>query len=273
MKRLLSNQKTRLNFPPIFHPVFLLLLGYGISAVILLSLTHPIPQDQNYHDFADRRSLIGIPNFGDVASNGLILIGGLAGLAVLWRLWVKGGEKPRDNAEYFFGLPQGLWLLFFFSACITVVGSTYYHWEPGDARLVWDRLPFSLLISGFPAVLIAERTVVKGWRFPLLLLWLLIGPISVMVWQASGDLRLYGLLQPYAFLGTLVFFFLLKSKYADARYIGLAVTIYVLAKVFEDGDAVIYSWGGLLSGHTLKHLSAGAAVLLLASMLARRQIR
>ena len=32
---------------------------------------------------------------------------------------------------------------------------------------------------------------------------------------------------------------------------------YALSKVFEALDAPIFAWGGLVSGHTLKHLGAG----------------
>jgi len=44
----------------------------GILTVVSLSallLVPPITQDQNYHDFADQRTLLGIPNFWNVVSN------------------------------------------------------------------------------------------------------------------------------------------------------------------------------------------------------------
>jgi len=37
--------------------------------VIFLILMPPLPQDQSYHSFADRRTLLQIPNFWDVVSN------------------------------------------------------------------------------------------------------------------------------------------------------------------------------------------------------------
>jgi hypothetical protein len=39
----------------------------------------------------------------------------------------------------------------------------------------------------------------------------------------------------------------------------VAALLYVLAKILEYADRSIYSLGGLVSGHTLKHLAAAAA--------------
>src|SRR5215470_5032927 len=43
-----------------------LLALLGLTAISLagLLLVPPIPQDQSYHQFADQRILLGIPNFG-----------------------------------------------------------------------------------------------------------------------------------------------------------------------------------------------------------------
>ena len=54
----------------------------------------PIPQDPAYHNFTDRRSLLGIPNFGNVASN-LPFIGiGALGLILLSRRDLVRPEGP-----------------------------------------------------------------------------------------------------------------------------------------------------------------------------------
>src|SRR5262249_47111342 len=45
---------------------------------------------------------------------------------------------------------------------------------------------------------------------------------------------------------------------------------YVLAKLLELGDKVIYSANGVVSGHTLKHLVASLGALWLVWMLTRR---
>ena len=40
----------------------LLLIGVTAASLIGLLLLPPISQDQSYHDFADQRTLLGIPN-------------------------------------------------------------------------------------------------------------------------------------------------------------------------------------------------------------------
>lgn len=55
---------------------------FGIAAVSLaaLLLVPPIPQSQIYHGFADRQTLLGIPNFWNVVSNLPFLLVGALGL-------------------------------------------------------------------------------------------------------------------------------------------------------------------------------------------------
>src|SRR5215475_9332935 len=59
-------------------------------AGFVLQLLHPLSQPAAYHQFADTRTWLGIPNAADVLSNALILIAGLASLG-----WVLGhwGER------------------------------------------------------------------------------------------------------------------------------------------------------------------------------------
>src|SRR5215468_7870367 len=47
------------------------LVFFGVMAISLagLLLLPPILQDQNYHQFADQRTILGIPNFWNVVSN------------------------------------------------------------------------------------------------------------------------------------------------------------------------------------------------------------
>lgn len=35
------------------------------------------------------------------------------------------------------------WTCFYIGVALVAFGSSYYHLEPNDARLVWDRLPVS----------------------------------------------------------------------------------------------------------------------------------
>ena len=47
----------------------LALLGLMGASLAGLPFLPPIPQDQAYHQFADHRTLLGIPNFWNVVSN------------------------------------------------------------------------------------------------------------------------------------------------------------------------------------------------------------
>ena len=61
---------------------FLALAVIAGAAALLAPRT---PQPLSYHHFADQRGRFGIPNFGDVSSNLLFLVAGLAGLVFLSR--------------------------------------------------------------------------------------------------------------------------------------------------------------------------------------------
>jgi hypothetical protein len=53
-----------------------------VVSLVGLLLLPPIPQDQSYHQFADQRILLGMPNFWNVVSNLPFIAVGAAGL---WR--------------------------------------------------------------------------------------------------------------------------------------------------------------------------------------------
>ena len=52
---------------------------------------------------------------------------------------------------------------------------------------------------------------------------------------------------------------LFPARYTHGEYLVGVIAIYGAAKVFEALDRPIYSMGHLLSGHTLKHLTAALA--------------
>src|SRR3984957_8411077 len=52
----------------------------GPMAVSLVALLLPLPRDQGYHDFADQRILLGVPNFWNVVSNIPFIVIGALGL-------------------------------------------------------------------------------------------------------------------------------------------------------------------------------------------------
>ena len=119
------------------------------AAVALFVLTPPLPQWPAYHDFADRRAWLGVPNFLDVASNALFALAGLAGLLALARAYGPGAARHAPER-----LP---YLLFFAAAVLLAPASGCYHLAPDNAGLAWDRAAMALLFSAYLGALAAER--------------------------------------------------------------------------------------------------------------------
>lgn len=245
----------------------------GVGAALLaagFALTPPLPQDPAYHLFVDRRVLLGVPNFWNVASNGLLLVAGLAGLgAVGW-----GGAA--GAARFGSLLGRRLHGVFFAAVALTALGSTWYHLAPDTARLLWDRLPLGLAATALPAALVAERTSLGRTGRWLLAAWVAAGPLSVVYWSLGerwgmGDLRPYALLQAGAVVGVPLLLLALRPRFSGGGYYALAAALYVAAKLCEWGEGALYGLGGWLSGHTLKHVLAAAAVAALGHMLAHRR--
>ncbi|NYT69698.1 hypothetical protein [Pusillimonas noertemannii] len=93
------------------------------------------------------------------------------------------------------------------------------------------------------------------------LLWplLAIGVCSLLLWRWTGDLRLYAWAQFFPLTALVIILSLFPPKYTGSRYWVAAAALYALAKLLEHFDHQVYSFGGALSGHTLKHLAAAAA--------------
>lgn len=239
----------------------------AVSAVVVFRLP-PIPQDPAYHRFADARSLLGIPNFQNVASNLPFLLVGLTGLVRLRRRHAERteGTGPSETAAWFF---------LFLGIALTAFGSAWYHLHPTNESLVWDRLPMSIGFTAFFAGLIGERIGRRAYR---LLLWPLlgIGVASVLLWRASelrgeGDLRLYILVQFFPLLLIPLIMVLYAPRYTHGKYVFLALGGYAGAKLLEALDRPIYELSGsLVSGHALKHLVAAGACWALMHMFSVR---
>jgi hypothetical protein len=218
----------------------------------------PITQDPAYHHFADARALLGIPNGADTLSNAAFLLVGAAGLLFVWR---RRFEELRAY-QVLFG-----------AVMATAFGSAYYHLAPDDARLVWDRLPMAVGFMALVAAVIGERIgPVLGRR--LLLPLVACGLASVVYWAVAADLRPYLLTQYGSIAFVIVLASVCRSRYTQGWVIFLAVGIYVLAKACEAYDRQIYALTAeAVSGHTLKHLLAAAALYAILRSLGRRSLR
>ncbi len=193
----------------------------------------PLAQDESYHTFADSRTILGIPNFWNVVSNLSFAIVGVIGLL-----------KTRGIAAR----------LLFAGVLLTCFGSAYYHLAPNDARLIWDRLPMTIVFMSFLACVFANE---GNQRFNIRLLsaLLICGVASVAWWQITGDLR------PYAFVqfGPMLILPLAPAARGRGRYFAPIFAFYALAKGAEHFDRLIYAHLSI-SGHTCKHFLAAVAV-------------
>jgi hypothetical protein len=123
---------------------FRVVVLFGLMAASLAGLLvlPAIPQDQSYHLFADCRAVAGIPNFWNVVSNIPFIAIGAAGL---WRF-------HHDPAT----------IVLFLGFLLTGIGSSYYHWDPNDGTLFWDRLPMTLSFAAILALAVEERANARG---------------------------------------------------------------------------------------------------------------
>jgi hypothetical protein len=216
----------------------------------------PIPQDRGYHVFADIRTCLGLRNFVNVASNTAFLIVGLAGMRWCYR---NRSLETRQS-----------WLVFFLGVSLIFAGSGYYHATPGDESLVWDRLPMTLAFMGLFTVLLSEHLGNKLEK-KLLIPALMTGIASVFLWRITDDLRVYVWVQLTPLLVIPYVIAAFPGRYTHRHYLLYGVGCYVLAKVAEYYDYGIYALtSGAISGHSLKHLFAAAAVFCVFLMLLRR---
>jgi hypothetical protein len=226
----------------------------------------PIRQDQDYHRFADGRALLGIENAADVLSSLAFVLAGVLGLVFLWRN--RGSSTRFSAAEE----TRAYWALFC-AIALAGLGSMYYHLAPDDARLAWDRGPIAVAFMCLLAAVIAERVDVKA-GVKLLVPLVVLGAVSVLYWVAFDDLRPYGLVQFGVLAAVLVLAALFPSRYSKGEALWAAAALYGVAKLFELQDRQIYELTGhWVSGHTLKHLTAAAALCAILWSLERRSLR
>jgi hypothetical protein len=244
---------------------------FAVIAIVatVFAFVPRIPQPQSYHSFADRRSFLGIQNFGDVASNLPFAVIGLLGMVFLLRT----GSDPAAG-RFIDARERWPYLVAFAGIFLTAFGSSYYHLDPNNARLVWDRLPIMVAFTATAAAMITERVQIRLglWLLPVLLI---VGVASVLQWYASelqgaSDLRFYAAVQVCSTL-VLLMVLLFPARYSRGSDLAIVVGFYALAKLLELFDKPVFQAVRVVSGHTLKHLAAAAAGYWLLRMLQQRQ--
>ncbi len=198
--------------------------------------------------YADQRGLWGIPNFLDVVSNLAFVWIGLWGIKRIR----EAGNVPNEHRWLGYALAG--------SAFLTAFGSGLYHWSPSEALLFWDRLPMVALFSALIGLFIADRV---NARFGLLS-GALIGAVSfinLVGWHlGAGTLKSYVLLQyGGALLLAVLAWQFPRGLISNQRFVGMLL-LYALAKFFEMTDGAVFELTHFVSGHTLKHFVAAAAL-------------
>ncbi len=235
------------------------------ALVAFFLLSSPVSQDPAYHQFADGRTLLGVRNFWNVMSNLPLMVIGLWGTLVIFR---------HHDSVCLPGLELA-YIVFFTGIILTAFGSAYYHLNPANDPLVWDRLPMTIGFAGLFSLILGEFVSKRIGRAVLIPL-LLIGIASVEYWaytetNGQGDLRPYVVVQFLPMMLVPAILLTYKPAIGSAKYFWYMLLYYVLAKLFEFIDSELYAAGGVISGHSLKHVFAAmASATVLFALMKRR---
>jgi hypothetical protein len=208
--------------------------------------------------FADTRTLLGIPNALNVLTGLVILAVALWGVRVTWRM---DRSAPVRSA----------WLCFQASAAVGGTLAAVYHLEPSPALLL---LSTALLSAGFVLLFIsmlAERVHAQFGSTKSVVAALGLVACLTLVVHLSADGIEHADLRPLLLLLEIMPLLLIPAGALSLRGQGtkpadwvIVLSLYALAKLFEYGDAAIFSWSGWISGHSLMHLALAAVVAWLA---------
>ena len=249
------------------HRLRLVATVTGVLCTIIF-VQAPIAQDPSYHQFADERDILGLPNGLNVLTNLLFVLTGVMGLMKVAR-WSRQSRvflRPSESVPY---------AVLFGGVLLTGLGSAYYHVAPNTPSLFWDRLPMSVIFMAYLATAIMERI---DQRTGLITLFPLVayGLFSVIYWRVTeqsgeGDLRYYIIAQLLPVILVALMIRLLPSAYSRGADLYVVTCLYLLAKLCEVGDVAIYQIGSIISGHSLKHVAAATAAAWILRMLQRRE--
>jgi len=233
------------------------LLFVSIAAALLVYTFLPaIPQHMQYHMFAHEITVFSIPNFYNVVSNLGFIFSGIWGVVLIKKYSI---QSPM------------VWVLCV-GMILTGLGSGYYHLNPTNATLVWDRLPMTIVFTSFFSEMYAQyvnrQQAIAVWIFSLSL-----GLFSVMYWYytetlGQGDLRLYAIVQFLPMLLIIIICIMQNDKNRGMHKPLLAVFIcYVFAKLAEHQDQYVFDCTQTISGHPIKHIFASMATALIVWMM------
>lgn len=227
---------------PMLVAVVLVLLAFAVFGPV-------IAQPGHQHAFADQRMWGGIPFAMNVLSNLSFVLWGVAGGLCLHALI----KRIRTNTEHV------LTGLFFAGLVVTAAASSWYHLQPDEAGLAFDRLGMVVAFAGLLGLAVAGRISHKSGACMAAAV-LLLGPLSVWFWFTSGNVLPWLVIQ-FGGMALIVWMAVIKPlPGALAVRWGVVVAVYAMAKLLELADHQVYELTRhAVSGHSLKHTVASFA--------------
>ena len=228
---------------------------------MVLYLNGRVPQNLQYHQFADADALFGISNFQNVISNLPFLFIGLSGMIFL-----------RRNNHFVDVYEKAMCWILFLGIGLLCFGSAYYHLFPNNHTLLWDRLPITFIFSSFFSLILWDYLDQKTGRLAFIF-FLPAGILSVLYWwyselHGTGDLRPYIFMQFFPMI-CIPFILIFSSNKKNTLALSLVLAFYIIAKFFEIFDTPTMehlSYGG----HALKHYFAAIATYFIYVFIKRR---
>lgn len=227
-----------------------LIIATFSAVIIVCFLIDPIAQDLNYHNFSDIKGFSYLPNALNVLSNIPFILVGTIGLIAMNKQGKHSLNILSSNKLSYFFL--------FLGSVLVGFGSGYYHFNPSNETLVWDRIPMTIAFMGLYSIIISEFVSEKVGRLSLIPL-IILGVFSVLYWWfteagGAGDLRFYAIVQfvPILIIPLMLIFY--RSTFNDTNGYWILILTYVGAKVFETFDHQIHGYMGVISGHSIKHI-------------------
>ncbi|TKY60226.1 hypothetical protein E2542_SST17321 [Spatholobus suberectus] len=131
------------------------------------------------------------------------------------------------------------WTCFYVGVTSVAFGSSYYHLDPDDAGLVWDRPPMTVAFASLLAILITERFDAKKGSISIAPL-ITAGIIGSVFF---GDIRLYLLAQSTSCIAIPLMAILLPPMYTHSTYWlwGFRFVLLVLYNSFFDVIQILFS--------------------------------
>ena len=221
----------------------------ALLLAVLARLGPVLPQDPHFHDFADQRTLWGIPMALDVFSNLPFLVFGGWGL---WRVARWPGLPGQAG-------PRAMVGLFFAGLVLTACGSSAYHWRPDDTGLLGDRLGMVVAFAGVAGLAVDSRISARAGRWTAGVM-AAAGVLGAWICWQSGNLLPWAVLQGGGMLLVLWLACVPSRPGAWPAPLAGLIAWYGLAKLLELADAPLFAWTQeLVSGHSLKHVAAACA--------------